>query len=619
MPTSSLIASTWKASSRYSLLRKAFTLVAIPLVFEILFVGTLAQLHSHTRGEIARMDHRRLVSDTTNALLLDLFEIGILTKSDSPSVDELKMMLERLTKKVGRLSELVVDNSEQTKIVAGSRTGLRRLELLLNAYGQGKSASVGSQVWMGDHFENFSEARRTTLFQMATPELMAMAKETRLQEMDSIHERDLANSRWFVKLILVVGLLLSAAISMISVWMISRNLTNRLKIMTDNAWRLASSKPLNPVIAGNDEIAYLDLVFHNMQDALNESNHREQALIDNAVDVICSLDSADNFTRVSPAAIKMLGYLPEELLGTNCLSIVAEDERLATTQMLALIKSEPVPVTFESKMRSKNGALIDVLWSAQRSESEQSYTSIIHDISEERDAERMKQEVIKMVTHDLKTPLTTIRIFLEMLQLGAVGNLSQSGVELVGSADRSAERMLSLINDLLDIEKIKAGMMKMELVSVSLSQLFTEASESVAALAAQRQIRIEVDASDLRWVIDPNLITRVLINLISNAIKFSTSPGSITVSAQVSSQQLQISVTDQGRGIPADMLQSIFDPFQQTRHSDAKQKGGSGLGLAICKALVELHGGTIEVHSEEKKGSTFLFTLPSIAAPDKGV
>jgi PAS domain S-box-containing protein len=616
---SSSIAKTWQTSSRPSLLEKAFILVAIPLVFEILFVGTLAQLHSYTRAEISRFEHRRQISDATNALLLDLFEIGILGRSDSPSVDQLKVTLESLTKKVGRLADLVKDNPEQTRVVADTRTGLRGLAYLLEGYSQGNASSIDKQVWMGDHFENFSDARRKTLFRMASPDLMAMAKDLKQQELEDLHEKEVANYRGLLKAILAAGLLLSAAISMFSVWIISRGLTSRLKVMTDNAWRLASSMPLHPVVPGNDEIAYLDHVFHNMQDALNESNRREHALIENAVDIICSIDHNDNFTSISPAVSQMLGYQPEELLASSCLSIVGDDEKAETARMLSQIKSDPLSRTFESRIRAKNGAFVDVLWSAQRAENNQSMISIIHDISEERDAERMKQEVIKMVTHDLKTPLTTIRIFLEMLQVGALGSLSESGNELIGSADRSAERMLTLIGDLLDIEKVKAGMMQLAVEPVSLAEVCTEACQSVAAQAQQRHIAIDIEVGNIVWKLDQKLIVRVLVNLIANAIKFSPSNDSIKVKAEILSDALQVSVSDNGRGIPAEMLETIFEPFRQTQISDSTQKGGSGLGLAVCKALVELHGGTIVARSKESKGSVFLFTLPCVAfEPQRG-
>ncbi|MFN8553216.1 MAG: ATP-binding protein [Candidatus Obscuribacterales bacterium] len=616
MSTSSSIASTWNVSSKPSLFQKALILVAIPLVFEILFVGTLAQLHSHTRAEIARIDHRRQVSDATNALLLELFEIGILTKSDSPAVEDLQKTLDRLTSSVDRLAGLVKENPEQAQVVAATRQGLVRLTWLLEGYRAGRTNAFKSQVWMGDHSENFSEARRKTLFHMASPELMTMAQDAEQQELESAQELEIANTRWLVKVILAVGLLLSAAISLFSVWMISRGLTNRLKTMSDNAWRLASSMPLNPVVSGHDEIAYLDLVFHNMQDALNESNRREHALLENAVDIICSIDSSDNFTAINPAVFQMLGYEPDELLGRSCLSIVAEDDRSYAERMLSQIRMESTSTTFESRMVTKNGSFVDVLWSAQRSENDSNMISIIHDISEERDAERMKQEVIKMVTHDLKTPLTTIRIFLEMLEVGSLGSLSPSGRELVGSADRSAERMLTLIGDLLDIEKIKAGMMTVSLEQAQLSDVISEAYQSVAALAEQRHIRIDIRANNVSWVLDSRLIVRVLVNLMANAIKFSPANGLIVVTAEPTPKALQISVSDNGRGIPADLLHSIFEPFQQVQISDAKQKGGSGLGLAICKALVELHGGTIEARSEEMKGSTFMFTLPRAGARD---
>ncbi len=582
--------------------------MAIPLIFEIIFVSILAQVHQQTQAEIQSINHQRQVSDTTNSLVLNLFELSVITRDNSPSLANLSRSVDSIKSKVYQLLELVKDSPKQSETVADTQKGLQGLAWLLADYGQGHTKEPNHKVWMGDHFEDFSKARRSVLFQMASPKLLAMAQEQ--QALEKTNGQNLANYRRQVKVILVIGLILSALISWTIVWIISRGLTNRLKVMTDNAWRLASSIPLNPVVSGTDEIAYLDRVFHSMQDALEESNHRERALLENAVDIICSIDAQGYFSSVSPASLQMLGYAPDELLGVNYLDFVIEENKLEAQQSIALIRREQTATTFETCMLRKDGAAVDVLWSAQWLEREQSMFCIMHDISEQKDAERMKQEVVKMVTHDLKTPLTTIQIFLEMLQAGVVGQLTENGADLVTAADRNAERMLALIGDLLDIEKIKSGMMDLQIEQIPLATVFAESYQSVSALANEHHLFIDLQPSDIVAPVDSHRIVRVLVNLISNAIKFSPANGSIVVLAERTTDGVKISVTDQGRGIPAHMLSSIFEPFQQVQTSDAKQKGGSGLGLAICKAIVELHGGTIGVQSEENKGSTFFFTLP---------
>jgi signal transduction histidine kinase len=170
--------------------------------------------------------------------------------------------------------------------------------------------------------------------------------------------------------------------------------------------------------------------------------------------------------------------------------------------------------------------------------------------------------------------------------------------------------MTTLINDLLDMDRLEAGMLVLNKSNISLSTSFDQAIHSVKPIADKRDVEIVVVPSDVTVLADPDRVIQVLVNLLSNAVKFSAQGGKVTLSALGTTSGVEISVADEGRGIPPNMLDSIFDRFRQVRASDAQESRGTGLGLAICKALVELHGGTILVRSEIGKGSVFTFTLP---------
>jgi signal transduction histidine kinase len=180
---------------------------------------------------------------------------------------------------------------------------------------------------------------------------------------------------------------------------------------------------------------------------------------------------------------------------------------------------------------------------------------------------------------------------------------------MIGRADIASTRMMLLINDLLDIEKIKSGMMKLEMSHVFVSELFEMAAGTVIGLLDDKSINLVRREADIEVLVDPDRMTQVLVNLISNAIKFSPQGSEIILSAEQNGG-VEICVSDSGTGIPRDMLDKIFDRFQQVKVSDSKKLGGSGLGLAICKAIVELHGGTIWAESQNGKGSTFKIQLP---------
>jgi signal transduction histidine kinase len=222
----------------------------------------------------------------------------------------------------------------------------------------------------------------------------------------------------------------------------------------------------------------------------------------------------------------------------------------------------------------------------------------------------MKQEVVTMVTNDLRSPLSTIEDFLVRFDKGVAGQLTPGGVQLVAAANRNVARMIALINDLLEIEKTNAGVLDLHQSEASLASIFEDTRQAVLTLASEHDVRIEIGKTDIVVNVDADQIIRVMINLVSNAIKFSPKHSTITVSAESTNGDARISVMDSGRGIPEHFLATVFTAFQQVKDSDAREKGGSGLGLAICKAIVELHGGTIGVESDEGKGSHFFFTLP---------
>ncbi len=223
----------------------------------------------------------------------------------------------------------------------------------------------------------------------------------------------------------------------------------------------------------------------------------------------------------------------------------------------------------------------------------------------------MKQEVVAMITHDLRTPLSTIRNFLEMLDADMYGDLSEKGKKMLTLADRNSARMLSLINDLLDVEKIKAGMMELNIEDTDLAYALEQCAQSVGSLADANNIKIDIVTEPILVKADEDRLARVITNLLSNAIKFSPAGSTITLSAKRTSQFAEVSIKDQGRGIPEEMLDTIFERFTQVMDTDSRAKGGSGLGLAICKALVEMHGGTLSVVSPYGQGTTFTFTLPT--------
>jgi signal transduction histidine kinase len=228
-----------------------------------------------------------------------------------------------------------------------------------------------------------------------------------------------------------------------------------------------------------------------------------------------------------------------------------------------------------------------------------------------RESEQVKDEFISVVGHELRTPLTSIRGSLGLLEGGVFGELPEEAQSMLELAVTNTDRLVRLINDVLDIERMDAGGVELELAPVRASALVANAIQVVQMNATEAGLTLAADVDqDLTVAVDADRIIQVLVNLLGNAIKFSHRLGTITVTAGAAQGRARFAVEDTGRGIPADRLESIFERFRQVDASDAREMGGSGLGLAIARDIVSHHGGQMSVDSEVGTGSTFYFTLP---------
>lgn len=236
---------------------------------------------------------------------------------------------------------------------------------------------------------------------------------------------------------------------------------------------------------------------------------------------------------------------------------------------------------------------------------------VFHDMADALEkAEKRKQEYVSMISHDLRSPLTALQTTLAMALKGSYGELNEKGQARILTAEHSVERLIKLINELLDMERMEAGMLKLSIASTPLDRCVERSIDAVKSLAEKEQVAISAGKSDIRVMADEDRLVQVLINLLSNAIKYSPEGGRISCEFQIGETDVRIQVVDEGSGIPPDAIERIFDRFQQVDSPEGKERGGSGLGLAICKAIVEGHGGTIGAVSEPGNGSRFWFTVP---------
>jgi signal transduction histidine kinase len=233
-----------------------------------------------------------------------------------------------------------------------------------------------------------------------------------------------------------------------------------------------------------------------------------------------------------------------------------------------------------------------------------------------KEVERLKNGFLSTVSHELRTPLTSIRGSLGLLASGVVGELSDEALEVVAIAERNALRLMALINDILDLERLETGMIELEFAQVPVVSILRRAMEALPVSRPEHGITVDTpEVSSMIWA-DADRIVQVVVNLLSNAVKFSPPGGVVTIGVGLRERSVEFRVTDQGRGVPVAHRRAIFERFRQVETSDAREKGGTGLGLAICKSIVEQHGGTIGVESDEGRGSTFWFRVAACSAAE---
>ncbi|MCC5626768.1 response regulator [Nostoc sphaeroides CHAB 2801] len=353
------------------------------------------------------------------------------------------------------------------------------------------------------------------------------------------------------------------------------------------------------------------------QEELRFSEARFARILDIADDAIISINGFQSITLFNQGAEKIFGYSAQEVIGQDLDVLLPQRFFQMHRQHVVDFGQSPNIARRMGERREIYGRRKDgTEFTAEASISkidmvkEIFYTVILRDITERKQIERMKDEFVSVVSHELRTPLTSIHGSLGMLASGLLPTDSEQGKRLLQIATESTERLVRLINDILDIERIESGKAKMEPEICNIVDLIAQAVNVMQPLADKAGVTLSISALSGQVLADCDRIIQTLTNLLSNAIKFSSAGSTVWLGAQQQGDEVLLTVKDNGRGIPSDKLESIFERFQQVDSSDSRNHDGTGLGLAICKSIMQQHGGRIWVESVLGQGSTFYLTLP---------
>lgn len=342
------------------------------------------------------------------------------------------------------------------------------------------------------------------------------------------------------------------------------------------------------------------------------------SILDTVLDGVLTIDDRGILLSCNPAGERIFGYSRTELIGQNVRILMPEPYTSEHDRYLARYNATHEPrvigIGREVIGLRKDGSTFPMdLAVAETSDADRTmFVGIVRDITERKQMERMKSEFVATVSHELRTPLTSIRGALGLLAGKFSDTLPAKALKLLDTANRNSERLILLINDILDLEKVESGALEFDFRATDLMEV---AHRSVAAYedyGRQRSVRLRLSgAPEVTTVLaDDHRLEQVFANLISNAVKYSPDGGTVDVVLMNTASSIRVSVRDSGAGIPQAFRSRIFQPFAQADSSDTRQKGGTGLGLSITKAIVERHGGTIDFSSEEGRGTEFFFEIP---------
>jgi signal transduction histidine kinase/DNA-binding response OmpR family regulator len=568
-------------ANRYGMIRVA-TLVGALALLLILAAGGATGWWVIRDGTDQRhtVDHTHAVIETLleteTGLLESVAERNVaLTVPSGRPEGAMDAALERTREMAAALREMVADNPAQARRAAQFQAALDTLGLRLR-----ETLEQHARREVADPLPLMREAgsdRRR---------LISLSTEMIREERRLLAERLAAADETSRNLVWLFGVLLGFA------------------VVSSGLGMVMLHRYLRSSGARYDELEHLQ---HNTQaanSALAEGQARLQSILDHARDPILLVADGSVIATANIAAAEQFRLPAETMVGRPIQDFVPA----FGTRSGEVLGLRPDNTSFPVEMSV--GSYNDGTGTAA--------VCVLRDVTERRRLEQLKSEFVSTVSHELRTPLTSIRASLGLVVGGVAGEVSEDVRELLEIAHNNSERLVLLVNDILDMEKIESGRLEFRRERQNARRLLEQAVEANRAYGTQFNVTLALEVAegeDAAVYADAARIQQVLANLISNAAKFSPAGGSVEVGLVADAGTVTFRVRDHGRGIPPEFRNRIFQRFAQADSSDVRQKGGTGLGLSISKAIVEHHGGSIDFEDAEGGGTCFWFTLPRLAEP----
>ncbi|HNB21165.1 MAG TPA: PAS domain-containing sensor histidine kinase [Candidatus Melainabacteria bacterium] len=598
---------------RLTVTQKGILLVLLPVVFELFFVFLVSTELTRAQSELQNILKERNIIVQLNQInvslmrtMIQLFTPG--QKDDPAALRLIDYQSRRAAEMQTKLAHLPSVSKELGEVC---KQFDRILSLVAEAFQSAKEVIQDPTIPSG---------RRN---QHLNPLLMAsaFAQNRRFtQKVDLVEEQfetrvpaELAAVQNRLMTILSVGTAIGILLSMLLLRAFSKDITTRLKTISNQAQNVFQGKTLSRPQAGIDEIARLDQTLHRAAEQHRLARLREQAILHNAADVICSLDAKYRFVGVSAVAAQRWHRSENDLIGAPIASILKKDSIEATLESLKMIAKEGKG-EFETRIALPQDRQAEFQWSVRWSKEERRFFCTVHDVTELRAVERLKEKFLSIVSHDLRAPITSIGISFHLLSEGKRGELPEKVASVLERAEGSLSTLTVLVNELLDLNKLEAGKMSLNTSIVSARDICIRARDSLAVLAESAGINLVATSSDCSLWADELRLTQALTNLLSNAIKFSPRGSTVGIEIELTDGKAELQVIDKGPGVPENEKAHVFDKFKQTSVKSNLKGKSSGIGLAIVKAVAQAHNGEAGVKDAPGGGSVFFLSIPRLSS-----
>lgn len=603
--------------------QKGAVVVSIPVAclgISLAASGLVQRQVNNAKASVQHVQEVRLEAQEVLKLLVDA-ETGVrgyeLTRQEE-FLDPYRQALQQLPLSLGRLFQLVREPSQVRRYQeierwANIRLSLLRRNLTLVNTNQDRLNPT-------DFVQRLREGKTTMdTIRVQITEFTAVEEQLLQERIQQLRRRQAIATTvlWLSGLVGVAGGI--GAMALFSV-----GIVRRIEQLQINAQQMAEGQPLAETIPGRDEISQLDQILHTTaaeiarrEAQLHDANRlitaaarKEKALIQNSLDLICSLDAAGILVDVNPACVQLLGYQPDDLIGQPIMELVNPDDQEATAALIAQVIGGRAAAGFENRLRCQDGSFVSVVWSAVWSPPEQLVFCVLRDNTERKEVDRLKNEFISTVSHELRTPLTSLRGFSELLLCREWPPEKQR--EYLRVIQNESKRLTNLLNDFLDIQRIEAGRETYTFEPLDLQPILEQTVTLFSQTSERHSLVLRIPERLPLVKADSDRLKQVLTNLVSNAIKYSPDGGTVTIAAEDQGDAIAVRVSDQGLGIAAEDQSKLFTKFYRVDNASTRKIGGTGLGLALVKAIIEDHGGQVAVESEPGRGSTFSLTLPKV-------